>query len=127
MRFGKIRVERQAAQELALGSGPIPVVVKVYAAERDMGEGQSLVEFQSLHGCRFGFGSGFQRCQIRGVHCGVSFGKAGIGKGIVRVELNRLLKLVERLFKLASPGPCQVVPAFKVSLMSSRVYGASTA
>src|SRR6266404_483571 len=127
MRFGKIRAERETTQQLALGTGPIPIVVKMHAAERGMGERQGLVQFQSLHGCRFGFGSGFQRSQIRGIHCHVSFGEPGIGKGIVRVELDGLLKITERLLTLASLGPRQIVAAFEISLVSSRVYWASIA
>src|SRR5205807_9868198 len=97
MGFGKIRVERQALQELALSSGPIPIVVKMYSSERRMSKGQSVVQFQSLHRRRFGFGSRFEWGQIRRIHCGVSFGEAGISKGIVRLEMNGLLKIIERL------------------------------
>src|SRR6266404_5443073 len=112
MRLGKIRVEREAAQELSFGSGPIPIVIKVYASKRGVGERQVLVQFQSLHGRRLGFGPGFQWSQVQRVHSRVSLGEARIGKGIVRVELNGLLKVIESFLKLASSGPRQIVAPF---------------
>ncbi len=122
--LNEVGVELDGELELALGGGPVPVVLHVDAAQRAVRLGELVVELQSALRGRLGLGQRFTRRQ-RGheAECAVDLGDPGMRRREVGIEPDRRIELVQRLEQGHAVAAAHVLPPLEVVLVGGDVVG----
>ncbi len=86
-------VQVDGSPEFSFRPGPIPITQKLYLCQRRMSIAQAVVQFEGLPSGGPGERNGNFWLQARHSK-NVCVGQAGVGNGVARILLNRLLKIL---------------------------------
>src|SRR6516164_6351596 len=117
-------VEFEATLELLLGHLPIPVVPGVRRCQGIVGAGQTFIQFRRVSRCRLATRECLPAwdCAVRSGHY-VGISQSRVSGSVIRVGLDCLLEMINRLLPSPARVLVEVVPPLEVRAVGFSVHG----